>query len=77
VIGYDISRDHWGKGYKTEALRRIIPSVFSSALPCGALNRIQGDIVPDNSASEAVLRKLGFQEEGLLRESGYWKKLIS
>jgi len=46
---------------------------FSGGLPCGELNRIQGDTVPGNSASEAVLTKLGFKEEGLLRESGYWK----
>ncbi len=28
---------------------------------------------PGNFASEAVLSKVGFKEEGLLRESGYWK----
>jgi ribosomal-protein-alanine N-acetyltransferase len=73
VIGYDISRDFWGKGYATEALREIIKLAFSGGLPCGVLNRIQGDTVPGNSASEAVLIKLGFKQEGLLRESGHWK----
>ncbi|WP_455210027.1 GNAT family N-acetyltransferase [Kaarinaea lacus] len=73
VIGYDISRDCWGNGYATEALREIIRFGFSGSLPCGVLNRIQGDTVPGNGASEAVLKKLGFKEEGLLRESGYWK----
>jgi ribosomal-protein-alanine N-acetyltransferase len=73
VIGYDISRDFWGKGYATEALREIINLAFSGAFPCGVLNRVQGDTVPGNGASEAVLIKLGFKEEGLLRESGYWK----
>jgi len=73
VIGYDISRDCWGNGYATEALREIIKFGYSGALPCGALNRVQGDTVPGNDASEAVLKKLGFREEGLLRESGYWK----
>lgn len=73
VIGYDISRDFWGNGYAPEALRAIINFGFSGSLPCGTLNRIQGDIVPGNVASEAVLKKLGFKEEGLLRESGYWK----
>jgi ribosomal-protein-alanine N-acetyltransferase len=73
VIGYDISRNFWGKGYATEALREIIKLAFSGALPCGELNRVQGDTVPGNGASEAVLKKLGFKEEGLLRESGYWK----
>lgn len=73
VIGYDISRGCWGKGYATEALREIIKVGFSGFLPCGVLNRIQGDTVPGNVASEAVLKKLGFREEGVLRESGYWK----
>jgi len=73
VIGYDISRAYWGHGYATEAVREIIKLGFSGGLPCGELNRIQGDTVPGNQASEAVLKKLGFKEEGLLRESGYWK----
>ena len=72
-IGYDISRSHWGNGYATEALKAIIKHGFSGHLPCEELNRIQGDTVPGNIASEAVLLKLGFKEEGLLRESGYWK----
>ncbi len=73
VIGYDISREYWGQGYATEAMREIIKLGFSGGLPCGELNRIQGDTVPGNQASETVLKKLGFKEEGLLRESGYWK----
>jgi [ribosomal protein S5]-alanine N-acetyltransferase len=73
VIGYDISRGYWGNGYATEAMNEIIKHGFSGALPCGELNRIQGDTVPGNGASEAVLLKSGFKEEGLLRESGYWK----
>ena len=73
VIGYDISSAFWGNGYATEALRAIIHYAFSGQLPCTDLNRIQADTVPGNLASEAVLLKLGFKEEGLLRESGYWK----
>ena len=72
-IGYDVSQPHWGNGYATEALAEIIKYGFSGYLPCADLNRIQGDTVPGNFASEAVLLKLGFKEEGLLRESGYWK----
>jgi [ribosomal protein S5]-alanine N-acetyltransferase len=54
-------------------VREIIRFGFSGCLPCGVLNRIQGDTVPGNVASEEVLKKSGFKEEGLLRESGYWK----
>jgi ribosomal-protein-alanine N-acetyltransferase len=63
----------WGNGYATEAVRAIIRAAFSGKLPCGPLNRIQADTVPGNHASEALLRRLGFKEEGLRRESGYWK----
>jgi ribosomal-protein-alanine N-acetyltransferase len=73
VIGYDLLPAFWGKGYTAEAVRRIIEAAFSGDLVCGKLNRIQGDTVPGNSASESVLRKVGFKEEGLRRQSGYWK----
>lgn len=33
----------------------------------------QADTIPGNSASESLLRRLGFKEEGLRRECGYWK----
>jgi len=48
-------------------------AAFSGALPCGPLNRIQADTVPGNHASERLLIRLGFKEEGLRRQSGYWK----
>ncbi|MEJ2407349.1 MAG: GNAT family protein [Candidatus Thiodiazotropha sp.] len=73
VIGYDISREFWGHGYATEAIHGIVNAAFSGDLPCGRINRIQADTLPGNFASEAVLSKVGFKEEGLLRESGYWK----
>ncbi|MCO7197553.1 GNAT family N-acetyltransferase [Pseudoalteromonas sp. OANN1] len=74
VIGYDLMPKFWGKGYTTEALHQIISAAFGGLLGCGALNRIQGDTVPGNHASEAVLEKLGFKAEGVRRQSGYWKE---
>jgi len=73
VIGYDLIPAFWGKGYAVEAVAKIIAAAFEGQLACGALNRIQADTVPGNSASEAVLRRLGFKEEGLRREAGFWK----
>jgi len=73
VIGYDLNRQYWGQGIITEALFTIIQCAFTGLLPCGHINRIQADTVPGNIASEKVLRKLGFKEEGLRRQSGYWK----
>jgi ribosomal-protein-alanine N-acetyltransferase len=73
VIGYDLLPRYWGKGYTSEALHRLVAAAFGGELACGVLNRIQADTVPGNDASEAVLRKVGFQEEGVRRQSGYWK----
>ncbi|WP_028115117.1 GNAT family N-acetyltransferase [Ferrimonas senticii] len=73
VLGYDLLPRHWGMGYTTEAVHRIVTAAFDGELPCGELHRIQGDTIPGNTASESVLVKVGFKEEGLRRHSGYWK----
>jgi len=73
IIGYDMNREYWGQGLVTEALYQIIDMAFSGHLPCKIINRIQADTIPGNIASERVLKKLGFKEEGVRRQSGYWK----
>lgn len=73
VIGYDLMPDFWGKGYAVESVAKIIFAAFDNQLACGSINRVQADTVPGNNASEAVLRRLGFKEEGLRREAGFWK----
>ncbi|WP_105167838.1 GNAT family N-acetyltransferase [Pseudoalteromonas sp. T1lg23B] len=72
-IGYELSPKYWGLGFTTEALRKIIGLAFSKESPFCELYRIQADTMIDNVASEAVLKKLGFREEGVRRSSGYWK----
>jgi len=72
-IGYELSSKYWGLGYATEALTQIINSAFSNELPFGELYRIQGDTMVGNKASESVLIKLGFRQEGIRRSCGYWK----
>jgi len=73
VLGYDLLPKYWGMGFASEAVHRIVKAAFSGELSCGKLNRIQGDTVPGNSASESLLLKIGFKEEGIRRQSGYWK----
>ena len=73
VVGYDLHPDYWKKGIAQEAVRTILNAGFSGVLPCGSLYRVQADTVPGNTASERLLKTLGFQEEGLRRASGYWK----
>ena len=73
VVGYDLRPDRWGEGLASEALAEIVAYAFSGRLPCGELNRIEADTVPGNLRSERVLTRLGFKQEGLRREYGYWK----
>ena len=73
VIGYDLHPKFWGKGISTEAIHAIVSSAFEGTLTCGVINRIQADTVLGNVASESLLLKIGFKEEGIRRQSGFWK----
>jgi RimJ/RimL family protein N-acetyltransferase len=63
-VGYALARQHWGQGYLTEALRAVLEHGFTAL----ALNRVEADIDPRNAASARPLERLGFRQEGLLRE---------
>jgi RimJ/RimL family protein N-acetyltransferase len=62
VLGYWIARDHWGRGYATEAGR----AALQIAHAIGRRRVLAGHFV-DNPASGRVLRKLGFRETGEVR----------
>lgn len=72
-VGYELHPEFWGNGYATEALEGIIRYCFENNFPF-KVNRIAAttDVVSPKSIS--VLNKLGFEEEGVLREYGYWKE---
>ncbi len=63
-IGYFLGRLYWGNGYNHEALTRIVEYGFGEL----NLNRIEADLDPQNLASAKAVRRLGFVDEGLLRE---------
>lgn len=69
VLGYDLMTTYWGQGYITEAVRAFVRFGFEEA----GLNRIEAQTMLWNVASMRVLHKVGFTEEGILREWGYWK----
>ena len=66
-IGYEISREHWRKGYVSEALAEIISYGFNQL----ELTRIGAIVFTENKASNDLLLKMGFQREGILRDYMY------
>ena len=61
-LGYWVARDHWGRGYATEAGRAALE--VARAL---GHRRIDAGHYLDNPASGRVLRKLGFRDTGEVR----------
>ncbi|QNO15072.1 GNAT family N-acetyltransferase [Alkalicella caledoniensis] len=68
-IGYHLSHHQWNKGYMTEALKEIVRFGFED----NDVNRIEAFVTPQNQSSVTVLKKIGFVEEGLLRERDFFK----
>lgn len=59
-LGYWIARDHWGRGYATEAAQTAIDWAFSAY----DVSSIRASYRPHNTESARVLAKCGFQPEG-------------
>ena len=60
-LGYWIARQHWGRGFATEACRALIDIARALRLPA-----LEGSHFLDNPASGRVLEKLGFQPTGII-----------
>ena len=63
VLGYWIAREHWGRGYATEAGLQMIEIARTLGL-----ERLDASYFVDNPASGRVLEKLGFRPTGLRAE---------
>ena len=61
-IGYVLKRAYWGRGLVTEAVAALIDLLFAEGQ-----RRVFADTDPDNAASIAVLKRLGFTLEATLR----------
>ncbi len=68
TLGYELAAGAQGQGYMHEALGAAIDWGFEAM----ELNRIEAQVHPDNAASLRSLRRLGFAEEGRLRQLGFW-----
>ena len=68
-LGYEISPEHWGLGYATEAAQAMLGFGFGEL----GLHRVWGECVPENAASRRVMEKLGMRREGRLRHTRWYK----
>lgn len=72
-IGYWVAADLNGMGVASAALALGLDHCFGAV----HLHRVEATVRPENAASRAVLRKVGFREEGLLHRyldvDGAWR----
>ena len=66
-LGCTLHKDFQGNGYATEALSRIVYFLFQTLNK----HRLVASIDPRNTASIRLIERLGFREEGHLKESYY------
>jgi len=66
-IGYELAPEWWGQGVMAEALAAMLGFGFAHM----GLHSVEAQIHPDNVGSRRVLEKLGFVQEGYLRENFY------
>lgn len=72
-LGYAVRARDWGRGYATDAVRTMMAFGFETL----GLHRISAAVGPTNSASLAVLKKIGMTDEGRIRDhvftNGEWR----
>jgi [ribosomal protein S5]-alanine N-acetyltransferase len=72
-LGYWIDLEHQGQGLTTEAVRAATGFAFATA----SLHRVQAAVMPRNAASQRVLAKVGYRQEGLAARylciAGVWE----
>jgi len=61
-IGFMLNRAAWGQGYGLEAMRAVL--AYSASF---GIRRLAARTQLGNRRSDALLQRLGFQQEGLLR----------
>lgn len=69
-ISYYFSPEYWGMGLATEAAKEVTRFGFNEL----KLHRIQATVMPDNTSSLKVLKKVGLVEEGVLKKYMFGKE---
>jgi ribosomal-protein-serine acetyltransferase len=65
TIGYWLARDAQGRGTMTSAVRALVDYAFGD----WGLNRVEIRAAVENARSRAIPERLGFREEGTVREA--------
>ena len=65
-LGYELAREHWGKGLMVEAAQAVIDWGFADR----HLAKISGQADARNKRSIRVMEKLHMTREGVLRSNG-------
>ena len=68
-FGFILNRDHWGKGYMTQALSAVLKVAFEEL----ELNRVEAVHFVGNEGSGRVMEKCGMEKEGVLIQNEYIK----
>jgi ribosomal-protein-serine acetyltransferase len=63
-IGYWLAEEHQGRGLMTRAVQAVTDYAFDEL----ELNRVEVHVGTDNMRSRAIPERLGFQQEGVLRD---------
>jgi ribosomal-protein-alanine N-acetyltransferase len=71
-ICYDLHPTYWRQGIMSETLTAMLAYCFGQTFEF-RLNRVEALAHVAHVASIGLLGKLGFQEEGIRREYGFWK----
>ena len=67
-IGFDLAKEHWGKGYMVEAAGVIIAYGFKELKQ----SKIEAETYSHNSRARRVLEKLGFRVEEVREASHFY-----
>ncbi|MEU9782435.1 GNAT family N-acetyltransferase [Streptomyces phaeochromogenes] len=68
-LGFTLAGDRQGHGYATEAVRAVLGDLFERR----GLHRVSAECDARNDRSARLLRRVGFVQEGLLRQASWLK----
>ena len=68
-VGYTLAREHWRKGYASEAVSRLLDHAFGVL----GLHRVHAGVDQENAFSAAVLERISLRREGAFVENAWFK----